>query len=879
MKKARRLIILFLTLTSLFSLSMLSVAFAATTQHGVEVTITTDKDAYAAGEAVLVTVSVKNTNSTSIENVKLDVDLPDGITLAEGSTLSKTITSLDAGESLTLTEQKVTTTASSVTTQNQTSTTAAQTQAVTDSTTTSADTSVKTGDLTTILPFVLLAMVSAVSVFYLYKNRKKVKQFGAMILAITMICGLGSHSVSAAVTTIKAEKSITVDGVTKVISATVSFGAEDFARVSVHDPSVVQDKDGKYYVFGSHMASAVSDNLIGWTQLQYDFDSDHYDDYTSEMFDIHSFDEMFEKLGAPLSWVWDPTVWAGDVIYNEAMGKYCYYACSSVWGTPTSVIWYATSDNITGPYEYADCIVYSGFDDMEYEYNVAEVMLESYYDTQLSYEEITQEECDALIASLETMDQTEMVSLAENYMAKSLVESYYSFQLENGLIVQQDYDDFMSSFNAMSTEMMLQTADETFASAILPEYYDEMLFDELITQDEYDVAIAALSTMTVTEKIELVKQLLELEDSSDMTLIGLVFGINNTSTLPATQYNYQFTNIAELLDEGVLSDIRSDWFVTEDYEGQTYSYYNCSIGKYPNAIDPAVFYDADGKLWMTYGSYSGGIYILEMNESTGEPIFPGVDNEATGVDRYFGKLLVSSDAMGTGEGSFVMYDKTSGYYYLYITYGGLAANDGYNIRVFRSKNPDGPYVDAAGTTAGTKLFDNYKFACNEIGYRSGGHSSAFINSEGKMFQVYHTRFDNGGANHEVRVHQMFVNEDGWTVMAPYEYSGETISQTGYDTNQIVGEYQYLNHGSETIFGNSTVALPEKIKLTTDGKITGAVTGTWTATAGTPYVTMVIEGDTYKGVFLKQADESDARNEVMTFTAMSGDNNTCIWGSK
>ena len=34
-----------------------------------------------------------------------------------------------------------------------------------------------------------------------------------------------------------------------------------------------------------------------------------------------------------------------------------------------------------------------------------------------------------------------------------------------------------------------------------------------------------------------------------------------------------------------------------------------------------------------------------------------------------------------------------------VTYGGLAADGGYNIRLFRSKNPDGPYLDAAGKNA------------------------------------------------------------------------------------------------------------------------------------------------------------------------------------
>jgi arabinan endo-1,5-alpha-L-arabinosidase len=40
----------------------------------------------------------------------------------------------------------------------------------------------------------------------------------------------------------------------------------------------------------------------------------------------------------------------------------------------------------------------------------------------------------------------------------------------------------------------------------------------------------------------------------------------------------------------------------------------------PNVVDPNTFFDKDGKLWMIYGSYSGGIFILEMDATTGLPL-------------------------------------------------------------------------------------------------------------------------------------------------------------------------------------------------------------------------------------------------------------------
>ena len=39
--------------------------------------------------------------------------------------------------------------------------------------------------------------------------------------------------------------------------------------------------------------------------------------------------------------------------------------------------------------------------------------------------------------------------------------------------------------------------------------------------------------------------------------------------------------------------------------------------RWPNAIDPCVFYDESGKLWMSYGSWHGGIFMLELDENTG----------------------------------------------------------------------------------------------------------------------------------------------------------------------------------------------------------------------------------------------------------------------
>lgn len=345
---------------------------------------------------------------------------------------------------------------------------------------------------------------------------------------------------------------------------------------------------------------------------------------------------------------------------------------------------------------------------------------------------------------------------------------------------------------------------------------------------------------------------------------------------------YTNTNIDELIANGTLKDgLNSNWF-----NGDT-GYNN---GYAPNAIDPTVFEDKDGKLWMTYGSWSGGIYILEVDPATGDVKYPGKNGTASGnriVDEYFG-TRISGGFAKSGEGPYILYDKTSDYYYLYVSYEGLMADGGYNMRLFRSKSPDGPYTDAAGNNAalesaatnhnnvGIKVMGNYNMPNIWYAYKAPGHNSALIDDKtGKRFLIYHTRFQGRGETHQLRVHQQFLNEQGWPVTAPYEYTGETISPTGYATDEVVGEYAFVNHGITS--DRSSVNESKSIVLRKNGTVTGDATGTWSAKSGSYYMNIKIGNVTYSGVFLKQTKEtSDA--QIMTFTAI-GTNNQTVFGVK
>jgi len=197
------------------------------------------------------------------------------------------------------------------------------------------------------------------------------------------------------------------------------------------------------------------------------------------------------------------------------------------------------------------------------------------------------------------------------------------------------------------------------------------------------------------------------------------------------------TNLSALVERGVLDGPNPNWF---NANGS----YNNTL--YPNAIDANVFYDKDGRLWMTYGSWSGGIFILELDKQTGRPIYPGEDGttpDGRMIDRYFGTKIAGGYTK-SGEGPYIVYDRETDYYYLYMSYGWLGSDGGYNIRVFRSRRPDGPYVDTLGQNAvlpgnvdhtpyGIKLMGNFLFERRigepgegiGYGYVSPGHNSVY----------------------------------------------------------------------------------------------------------------------------------------------------------
>lgn len=339
----------------------------------------------------------------------------------------------------------------------------------------------------------------------------------------------------------------------------------------------------------------------------------------------------------------------------------------------------------------------------------------------------------------------------------------------------------------------------------------------------------------------------------------------------------------------LLKSSRGQLSLTNSSNGQSFSY-NSNL--HPNAVDPNVFYDAEGKLWMVYGSYSGGIFILRMDPNTGKPV--------AGQD-YYGKKLLGGFHCRI-EAPYILYSPDTKYYYLFLSFGGLTADGGYNIRVCRSSAPDGPYYDAQGNAMtdclgtsgkyleaqdakisafGVKLMGNYRFGqvTGEVngsaqGYVSPGHNSAYYDPNSKRyFLIFHSRFPGKGEQHSVRVHQMFMNEQGWPVVAPFRYGGEILCDFNGES-EIVGDYKFVDHGTSV---SADIVNSSVVSLRADGSISGDVSGSWES-VDRKSLKIRLNGKEYSGFFIPQTDMNTGR-QTMTFSVTGDRANNCLWGSR
>ncbi|MGN6644784.1 MAG: arabinan endo-1,5-alpha-L-arabinosidase [Verrucomicrobiota bacterium] len=217
-------------------------------------------------------------------------------------------------------------------------------------------------------------------------------------------------------------------------------------------------------------------------------------------------------------------------------------------------------------------------------------------------------------------------------------------------------------------------------------------------------------------------------------------GLATTPTLDPSDPAFHWT------DEGI---------VVQTQEGQP--------GEAYNAIDPAIFQDTDGSLWLVFGSYWTGIKLVQLDPKTGKRIAP---------DSKIHSLAYNESI----EASYLC--KRDDYYYLFVNWGSCCqgTNSTYNIRIGRSKVVTGPYLDKAGVNMQHNGGSVFIAATNNPLF-GPGHAST-LNAQGKEWFTSDFEGDvrmEGKAT--LAIMPLHWNADGWPEVTIHELTSAAAKES------------------------------------------------------------------------------------------------------
>lgn len=307
-----------------------------------------------------------------------------------------------------------------------------------------------------------------------------------------------------------------------------------------------------------------------------------------------------------------------------------------------------------------------------------------------------------------------------------------------------------------------------------------------------------------------------------------------------------------------------------------------------NAIDANIFTDSDGKTYFIWGSFWRGIHGAELDTDTG--FVKGVDytsdTSILSSCKKFGSRLFSTPSGVQGpEGAYTVYNEDTGYRYMFTSYGWLGTN--YNIRVARTnktfsdilsgKDPHRQLTDQNDRLVGTTFSEQTKknelwgykmsgsFQLGDgIEYVGSGHNSVFRDDDGEWYLVQHCR-KVANAIAYLQVKKILWTEDGWPVISPLVYAGETEQviprEMLYGTWDLssIGQTIFASGISDVSNRNSekNVDLPvhsSQIILQADGTLGNAL-GKWEYDNDhTITITFSADGDKNNYEFYKAGDQ-------------------------
>lgn len=305
-----------------------------------------------------------------------------------------------------------------------------------------------------------------------------------------------------------------------------------------------------------------------------------------------------------------------------------------------------------------------------------------------------------------------------------------------------------------------------------------------------------------------------------------------------------------------------------------------STDGYPgtNAIDPSVVTTPSGEQWMVYGSAWDGLFEVKLNPLNGLTAASG-DRGKRVVRRGVTNGLYN----GNLEGPEIIYNSDLQMYYLFVAYDWLESK--YNVRVYRSASPDGPFLDYEGNDVdnaadnGPMIIAPYKFD-GHAGWQGVSHCAVFNNGSGQYFIAHQGRPVVDKFFMDLHVRKLFWTADGWPVASPERYAWEDNAVVPQDS--ITGNWEQIVLGYQTVPGygleqvSPGLQVSQPLTIDAGGTLNGNAANTWTYNA--PWLQMTWSNGFTDKVHVQRGRDWENKKSTILFTGLNNDG-TAVWGKK
>ena len=304
-----------------------------------------------------------------------------------------------------------------------------------------------------------------------------------------------------------------------------------------------------------------------------------------------------------------------------------------------------------------------------------------------------------------------------------------------------------------------------------------------------------------------------------------------------------------------------------------------------NAIDPSVIEDVDnGKIWMHYGSFFGGLYCVELDPETG--LTMEKDNLGHLIAR---RANYRKDNLEAPE---IIYNPELKKYYLFVSYDPLMTT--YNIRVGRSDKPEGPFYDYFGKNLNDTV-NNYPIIIapyqfnNHPGWAGTGHCGVVVTDAGRYFMAHQGRLSPHNHLMVLHVRELFFTPDGWPVASPQRFAGNEKRKV--DREMVTGNWELIRimepkyerqlEAGQIMWGEGSLKEEEwnysfLLQLKDDGSTSD--NGSWSLNEKNQSVTLKIGQETIRDLFIFPGHDWENQARTILLTGLD-DRGRSVWGKR